>query len=270
MAKSITLSTIHDRLPFGYGVKVAPTLSLVAQAKNILTRLPGPKKIINPLKLRPQEFSRGLRAAIRWVELETNFQLEPEVNISGYALAAILSGEIHNPSDVSALRLYQRELVTDLAGARGWLLRFLQIAEGLRPDNAFDENNEPASFFVRGPKRVLRLGFREDSPFAQAAFPGFDLASGELYYVRPVPDNLVGLQFRVQTPGGTLVRKYAYDRALAERFSVYTYRAEERRQARILNRVVLTDKTLLSADPAQAIPVSPSIADPSSKSITSI
>lgn len=84
------------------------------------------------------------------------------------------------------------------------------------------------------------MGFPDDPHFSQAAFPELNLAANQFCFVQPVPDNLVLLQFRILDPTERLVKKYAYDREFPERFSVYTYQEEERRQFEIFNQHLLS------------------------------
>ncbi len=231
---------ISHRMPKRYkGATIDPAQSIAVQARRIFATLPGPKAKVNPHGLDQSRFEEGIRRALRWEEFRTGFQLGEEVTLSSYTIAKILSLEIFSPSSDHG-PIYQREEVIDLAEARVWLRRFLYVMEHLWPPEELDLSLDPKTFFVRGPAERLSLGLESDPHFTYAALPGFNLRAGEFCYVKPVADNLALLQLRVLDPEERLIRKYAYDRSMPGRFSIYTYRKEERRQFDILNQALLS------------------------------
>ena len=242
MPQRIGFGTILSRFPRSYrGTSIAPHQELAPQAKRILEELAAvSKKDVNPNRLDLARFEEGLRCALRWKELESGFNLGEEVRILPVIIARILANEIFNPSS-SYGPIYQRELVTEPSEARIWLRRFLYVMEELADAREFDLN-EARTFFVRGPMRSLQIGSSADPHFAEAAFPDFNLKPGEFCYIKSVMDNLVALQFRMLDPQERVLKKYAYDRSVPERFSIYSYQEEERRQFDILNHHLLSRK----------------------------
>lgn len=204
---------------------------LPQQAQKHFEQLP-----YNPNQVTVKRFEEGLRRALLWKDLETNFNSGDEAKISRYALAAILSGEIDPPQDSSALHLWHREMVTEFEEARNWLSRFIFAMERLRQGDDFDIETEPHSFYLRGPIQSLSLGITNYKSLLRAAIPQLDIASGELRFIQPVPDNLVGIQLRLLGQQGEILRRYAYDHSCPQRFAVYSYAEEEKRQFDIWNR----------------------------------
>lgn len=219
--------------------------SLGRQARQIfrqISREPG----VNPARITSARFTDGVRKALEWMRLESGFTLENRTSLPVDFLARIFSGSIFSPHAPYG-PLHRREPVTDLSGARNWLSRF--IADMRQPDesNPFDFLEEPRSFYVRGPVDDLNLGLPE---FPEAAFPGLSLSSGGPYYIKPVIDNLMGLQFRViyynfKEREETTVGRYAFDRRYPWFFSKYVYTSEERARFAFANACYLTPDQLL-------------------------
>jgi len=235
MGKAINLNSIMRLWPRKYqGVELRPDQPIAPQARQIFEQLP-----VNPNDLDLARFEQGLRIALRWQELKQDFNLREVTTLSPTLVAKILAGNVFAPAAING-PIYQREEVTELGQAQVWINRFLYAMEHLKGGEDFDLLTEPKTFFVRGPVIDLRLGLETDPHFANAALPDLNLPGGKFYYIQPVHDNLVALQFRVLTRKEKLVRKYAYDREFPQRFSVYSYREEEQRQFAICNNNLLT------------------------------
>ncbi len=234
------IATEEDARLFYPSITVKPSRNLERQAHALYLSL-RKNATINPDKMKFEVFARGLRIAVRNYQIENGFS--NTVPVTPDMLARVFTGEIFKRTENQYAPIYQREKVADLDDARVWIERYLMAAEHLLPMETLDVDSAPRYFLVGcpgDPIAALRVTPRQ-SNFPFAAFPDFKLEKGSFYYVQLVYDNLAGIQFRVLDKNGKIVKKYAYDASVPEKFSLYTYAEEEKRQFDLYNRHMITE-----------------------------
>ncbi len=203
---------------------VAQDIHARATAHNITKQLPSVDKVVH-----------GLQRWIRLEQFRTAFQ-ETSVTVDRTAMHRILSGSLME-SDRQGW-IWQREDVISLEEASAGVIRFIQSYLGVTPAQGSDIHI-PA-FYVLGPTKSVQIGTPDNPLTAHAAFPNVNVPEGEIYFIKPVFDNLVGLQFRVLDRQDRILRRYAFDKSVAALFSDYDYAEEEERQFRIFNEGLLS------------------------------
>ena len=243
----VNSTLIYNLLRRGNPITIRRDVPIISQSATLLAEINHRCQHKVKLDLGPEQLAEGLQRLLLRIDFRTHFSWEDEVTLSPHELSGLLVG--HEYISYSDAPVYERREVTTLEQAQPWITRFLYLYQGRPVDQTtslhtgkdFNLRNEPKAFFARGPQENIQVGVLSDPHCGAAQFTKINIPSGSYYFVEPVLDNLVILQFMVYDKDLNWIRSYAYDASVPCLFSVYSYPEEEKRQFGIFNARLLNE-----------------------------